>query len=100
MTAPTSITRRSICHRDRCFRLARPTAISLTLEGGRWVYDYPELGITGSASSFDDAIGALEAEFAFLWDQIASVDDDQLLADALELKHRMRDLVESVEASA
>ena len=90
----------SICHRDRCFHLKRNAEVRLNLDDTGCSYVWAELGIMGRVSSREEALHEVEAEFAFLWDEIAQEDDALLQPDARNLKYRMLELVGTVEVSA
>ena len=92
------IYRREIRYGDRCFVLSEPIYIDQRYEGGAWICRFEPLGILAYGSSFEEAYGAFQMEFACCWDEIACEDDTHLTEDAKELKRKLCDLVTKVES--
>jgi len=96
----TTIGRDHVAWNGRRFGFSTALSVMLELDDGMWCYDCPSLGLLGCAPSPGDAIVRFESEFAFLWDEIACESDDALLAQAQDLKRRLRRLVSSVREAA
>jgi hypothetical protein len=80
-----------VCNNCR-FVLKERIGIQETYEGDRWVHRCEPLGILAYGRSREEASEVFCEEFACCWEEIAC-EDDNLTADALELKNRLRSLV-------
>jgi len=79
----------------RAFSLEHEIACAVTFEDDLWVVEYEPLGIRAYAETRGQAIQEFDEEFAAVWDAYASVPDDQLTDDAIDLKQRLMSLVVS-----
>jgi hypothetical protein len=78
---------------DQRFRLAEPIDVQESWDGGIWFRRYDPLGILAYGRSPEEAAGAFCEEFTCCWEEIACEEDDNLTADAQDLKRKLRDLV-------
>lgn len=90
----------SIHYEDRVFHLRNPVEMTVAFDDGMWTITCESLGLSGYGYSYDEAVQSFEADFGDCWDCIAMEDDEQLAADALDLKRKLLEAVETVESSA
>jgi hypothetical protein len=78
----------------RRFSFRKPISVQETYEHGIWTHRFDPLGILAYGDTREEAMEAFCAEFACCWDQIACECDDNLTADAQDLKRKLLDLVQ------
>jgi hypothetical protein len=79
------------------FTLRQPILIQESYERGIWTQRYEPLGILAFGQSREEATEAFCVEFACCWEEIACEEDDNLTADARELKGRLRSIVKDAK---
>jgi hypothetical protein len=86
-----------ICHSGRIFKLNFPVSIELSEseEGGGWEVKNEELASLTFGPTREEAVDSFCEDFAFLWDEIANVPDEELEPDALRAKAFLRSLVQT-----
>ena len=77
----------------RRFRLTKPLCIQESYEQGVWSRRFDSLAILAYGQSREEAMETFCEEFACCWDQIACEQDDNLTADAQDMKRELLDLV-------
>ena len=85
---------------NRRLVLREPIVVAQQYEDGLWVCSHEPLGILVAGDSRRAAMDSLRAEFLELWDFIAQENDGNLTQDAIELKNKLRTLVEKEESIA
>ena len=80
------------------FTLRKPIAVQESYERGTWTQRYEPLGILAYGQSREEATEAFCAEFACCWEEIACEEDDNLTADARELKSRLLSIVKDAKS--
>ncbi len=88
-----------IHHEHRVFHLRKPIDLEVRFDDGLWKVRCDALGISGYAEDYQDALESFASDFGDCWDCIPMEDDDQLGADALALKKRLLDIVDTVEST-
>jgi hypothetical protein len=84
----------------RTFHLRRPIDLTVRRRGPYLFVGYEPVGIEGYGRNEQAALESFADVFAATWDWIATARDSQLGGEAQELRRKLRDLVEFVEASA
>jgi hypothetical protein len=75
------------------FKLAEPIYVQESWDGGIWFRRYDPLSILAYGRSPEEAAEAFCQEFSCCWKEIACEEDDNLTADAQDLKRKLHDLV-------
>ncbi len=79
------------------FQLNREISLQLSFSEGWWEGICEELNIFVSSTDPEDCIRDFQEEFYVLWEEYANEDDENLTADARELKYKILELVKGVE---
>jgi hypothetical protein len=80
----------------RIFRLNEPIYLTRSAENGYIYLRNRTLSILSYGCSPHDAVQAFQEDFGALWDFIAQADDATLTPDAIEVKNRLRAIVNAV----
>lgn len=72
------------------YSLREPLEYTLAFDGEVWIYDVPKLGIHVGAPSLQEAYVQLQEEFVGLIDGLLDEPDENLTADAVELRDQLR----------
>ena len=90
--------RRSLlCHKNRCFMFKSPVYIHVRCEGPLWIYELATVGIIGYGKDPREAEEAFAYDLSASWDEYGCEDDQNMTWDAVELKRRLNDMIDSVE---
>ena len=87
----------ALIYKDEVFQLRTTIDIRMSREGDLVISAYEPLRISAYGFAEAEALEAFAEEFSSCWHFIAQEDDDRLAPDAQQLKHRLLDLVESVQ---
>jgi hypothetical protein len=79
------------------FVLREPIPVQESYECGTWTQRYEPLGILAYGQSREEATEAFCADFACCWEEIVREEDDNLTADARELKGTLLSIVKDAE---
>ncbi|WP_410508118.1 hypothetical protein RSJ42_15225 [Methanosarcina hadiensis] len=79
------------------FHLNREVILKISFSDGYWEGSCEELGIFVASTNPEECIRDFQEEFYVLWEEYANEDDENLTADARELKYRILGLVKGVE---
>jgi len=79
------------------FILREPIPVQESYECGTWTQRYEPLGILAYGQSREEATEAFCGEFTCCWEEIACEEDDNLTADARELKSRLLRIVKDAK---
>lgn len=83
---------------DLVLRLKKPLVVKPAFDGEFIVMEIPELNIIAVGDTREEAIEELQKDLAWLWmEYIHESDDIELSEDAIELKHRLKTLMEEKE---
>jgi len=81
----------------RSFQLNREISLQLSFSEGWWEGSCEELNIFVSSADTEECIRDFQEEFYVLWEEYANEDDENLTADARELKYKILGLIKGVE---
>jgi len=84
-------------YQGRRFRAREPLGIKLGKDLEGWTMDVEAFGILEYGRSFREAWDAFRMHFAWAWDSVASVADEQLSSSAKEVKSAMLKHIELVQ---
>lgn len=79
------------------FQMNREISLQLSFSEGLWEGICEELKIFVSSADSEECIRDFQEEFYVLWEEYANEDDENLTADARELKYKILALVKGVE---
>lgn len=82
----------------RFFRLRKPIRVRERQDNGLWVQECKPLRISAFGETRSEAWQAFIELFECDWDSLAHERDSKLTSDAQQLKRKLLELVESVEA--
>jgi hypothetical protein len=77
------------------FHLRHPINVTISRETDAWSYELEELSILSFGETSDAALRSFSEDFHAMWDIIGKSPDERLTPDALRVKQRLLDLVES-----
>jgi hypothetical protein len=78
------------------FHQRKPVNVTVTWEGDAWSFELRELSLLSFGNSSDSARESFSEDFHAMWDVIGTASDDRLTREALLVKKRLQELVESV----
>jgi len=79
------------------FQLNQEISLLLSFTEGCWEGRCEELDIFVSSADSEECIRDFQEEFYVLWEEYANEDDENLTADAMELKYKILGLIKGVE---
>ena len=85
---------------DRRFRLRHALEVEQYREHGHWIHECKPLFLLGYGKTKEESWNSFVEAFECQWESIALERDSKLTRDALVLKRKLLDLVESVEPVA
>ncbi|HXM40239.1 MAG TPA: hypothetical protein VN924_03255 [Bryobacteraceae bacterium] len=81
----------------RRYHLREPIDLTVRHSGPYSFVGYTQLAIEGYGKDEDEALESFTDVFSATWKAYAEEEDSRLSGDAIELKRRLRDLVDAVE---
>ncbi|MCC7147224.1 MAG: hypothetical protein IT443_12330 [Phycisphaeraceae bacterium] len=81
-------------HDGRRYKLREPLLVAVEYADGMWVYHDPDVNLWGYGERREDAVHDLHANFDYIYREFAEEQDARLDEKALDIKHRLNQIVE------
>ena len=83
-----------IFHGNEELQFSQPLIVSIDYNDDMWIMENTELGAIAANSVYEECLNSFQQEILFVWKEYGRSGDNELTADAIDLKHKILEYME------